>query len=213
MLYLAENLKALRRAKNFTQEDTAELLGVSPQSVSKWERSDTLPDIALLPALANLYKVSVDFLLGMDKINCQQTRNNVFIAAHEHLRNGDVNAAIDVYSEALNVFPSDEGMMSDFAIALALTDDPAQLSQALALCKRVLAGHRSEKFHHTARAALSLIHLKAGEKERAVHTASQLPHARESREHILAEIEKEPSADAINGYLKLIALGKIQTTS
>jgi len=213
MLYLAENLKALRKEKNLTQEDTAELLGVSPQSVSKWERGDTLPDITLLPALANLYKVSVDFLLGMDKINQQQTRNNVFIAAHEHLQNGDVNAAIEVYSEALKLFPSDEGMLSDLAIALALTDDPAKLSQALALCERVLAGHRNEKFHHTTRAALSLILLKAGEKEKALQIAGQLSHVRESREHILAEIEKEPAADAINGYLKLIALGELQTTS
>jgi len=212
MLYLAENLKSLRRGKNLTQEDAAELLGVSPQSVSKWERGETLPDITLLPALANLYKVSVDFLLGMDKINQQQTRNAIFIAAHEHLQNGDISATIEVYSEALKLFPSDEGMLSDFAIALALTDDPAQLSRALTLCKRVLAGHRSEKFHHTARAALSLIHLKAGEQEKAVAIAGQLPHARESREHILAEIEREPSAEEINGYLRFIALGEESAT-
>jgi len=212
MLYLAGNLKALRRGKNLTQEDAAELLGVSPQSVSKWERGETLPDITLLPSLANLYQVSVDFLLGMDKLNQQQTRNNVFIAAHEHLRNGDVASAIEVYSEALKMFPSDEGMMSDLAIALALTDDPAQLSKALALCERMLTGHRSEKFHHTARAALSLIHLKAGEKEKAAAIASSLPHTRESREHILAEIQKEPSTDEINKYLSWIALGEESAT-
>ena len=40
-----------------TQEDIAEMLRVSPQSVSKWERGDTYPDITLLPALANLFKV------------------------------------------------------------------------------------------------------------------------------------------------------------
>ena len=84
MLYIAENLRALRKGKDFTQEEVAEILNVSPQSVSKWERGDTLPDITLLPALANLYKVTVDALIGMDKINDQQTRNAVFTAAHNH---------------------------------------------------------------------------------------------------------------------------------
>ena len=38
MLYLSENLKKYRALKGLTQEDVAEYLGVTPQSVSKWER-------------------------------------------------------------------------------------------------------------------------------------------------------------------------------
>ncbi|MCL2665185.1 MAG: helix-turn-helix domain-containing protein [Defluviitaleaceae bacterium] len=52
MLHIAENLKTLRKGKDLTQEEAAEILGVSPQSVSKWERGTAYPDIALLPALA-----------------------------------------------------------------------------------------------------------------------------------------------------------------
>ena len=89
MLYIAENLKSLRKGKDLTQEDAADMLGVSPQSVSKWERGETLPDITLLPALANLYKVSVDTLIGMDRLNAKETRNAIFTAGHNHLRNGE----------------------------------------------------------------------------------------------------------------------------
>ena len=42
MLYIAENLKALRKAKEWTQEEMAEMIGISPQSVSKWERGACL---------------------------------------------------------------------------------------------------------------------------------------------------------------------------
>ena len=51
MLYLAENLKKYRVMKNLTQEDVADYLKITPQSVSKWERGETYPDITLLPAL------------------------------------------------------------------------------------------------------------------------------------------------------------------
>ncbi|MCL2013861.1 MAG: helix-turn-helix domain-containing protein, partial [Oscillospiraceae bacterium] len=110
MLHIAENLKALRKKKDLTQEEAAEILGVSPQSVSKWERGDTMPDITLLPALANLYKVSVDTLIGMDKINDHQARSNIFITAHNHIRKGDINTAAEVFSDALKTFPNDEGI-------------------------------------------------------------------------------------------------------
>jgi transcriptional regulator with XRE-family HTH domain len=208
MLYIAENLRALRKTKDLTQEKIAEMLNVSTQSVSKWERGDTLPDITLLPSLANLFRVSVDELIGMDKINDRQMRSAIFSSAHNHLRNGNVNTAIDDYSEALKTFPNDEGIMSGLAMALALDDSKEKLHQAVSLCERVLSENQGEKVHHTTRAALCFIYMKAGEKERAIEMAYALPHIRECRETILALLEKEPTVDDINTYLKFIAIGE-----
>jgi transcriptional regulator with XRE-family HTH domain len=64
-LSLGENLKRMRKSRNITQEELAEILGVTFQSVSRWERGDCYPDITLLPGLANFFDVSVDALLGM----------------------------------------------------------------------------------------------------------------------------------------------------
>lgn len=207
-MFIAENLKSLRKGKELTQEEVAEMLGVTAQSVSKWERGDTFPDITLLPALANLYKTSIDAIIGMDKMNDRQTRTTIFTKGHNHLREGDINAAITVYSEALKTFPNDEGIMSDLSMALALDGDPAKLSQAIALCERVLSSAQSERVHHTTRAALCFIYLKAGEKEKAITAARMLPHVRESREVVLAELEKKPTINDINSFLKYIAIGE-----
>lgn len=57
-------LQRLRREKGLTQAELGERMGVSPQSVSGWERAESLPDTALLPELALLYGVSVDEILG-----------------------------------------------------------------------------------------------------------------------------------------------------
>lgn len=62
MNHLAANLRKLRLDKQLTQEQAAEKLGVSAQSVSRWETAATLPDVLLLPEIAQLYGVLVDDL-------------------------------------------------------------------------------------------------------------------------------------------------------
>ena len=62
------NLKRFRREKGNTQQDLADHLGMSVQSVSKWECGDGYPDITLLPAIALYYNVTSDRLLGMDEM-------------------------------------------------------------------------------------------------------------------------------------------------
>ena len=58
----SENMKKLRLAKKYTQEDVAVKLCVTAQSVSRWECGSTLPDVLLLPEIAKLYGVMVDDL-------------------------------------------------------------------------------------------------------------------------------------------------------
>lgn len=60
------DLKALRRAKGMKQEELADLVGVTPQAVSKWEQGG-MPDAALLPAIADALSVSIDALFGREK--------------------------------------------------------------------------------------------------------------------------------------------------
>ena len=58
----SNNLRRLRQTKGYTQEQVAEHLGVSPQSVSRLECGSTFPDILLLPKIAEHYCVTVDDL-------------------------------------------------------------------------------------------------------------------------------------------------------
>lgn len=60
--HFSHNLRRLRLAKGLTQEQLAAALGVSIQSVSRWECGNTLPDVMLLPDIARLYGVTVDDL-------------------------------------------------------------------------------------------------------------------------------------------------------
>ncbi|MBQ3176623.1 MAG: helix-turn-helix domain-containing protein [Clostridia bacterium] len=64
-LNLGENIRTCRRKMDMTQEQLAERLGVSFQSVSRWENGTTYPDMELLPVLAGIFGVTTDMLLGV----------------------------------------------------------------------------------------------------------------------------------------------------
>ncbi len=82
---IANNLKRLRQQKSLTQEQTANALGVSMQTVSRWECGITCPDIMLLPEIARLYCVTVDDLFREDSSayeNYAQRLASVFEISH-----------------------------------------------------------------------------------------------------------------------------------
>ena len=60
---LGEKLQKLRKARSWTQEELAEKVGVSRQSLSKWESDGALPDTANIILLADLFGVTTDYLL------------------------------------------------------------------------------------------------------------------------------------------------------
>lgn len=62
MSVFSKNLKRFRIAQNLTQEQAAEVLGVSAQTISRWECQITLPDVSILPKIAKLYCVTIDDL-------------------------------------------------------------------------------------------------------------------------------------------------------
>jgi transcriptional regulator with XRE-family HTH domain len=66
-ILFGESLRRLRREKNLTQEQLSARLNVSFQTVSKWERGESTPDITMLPVLAGFFGVRTDDLLGIDQ--------------------------------------------------------------------------------------------------------------------------------------------------
>lgn len=64
-------LGALRKARGMTQQEAADQLGVSNKTVSKWENGAGLPDITVLPALAELYGVTADDILAGETLRAR----------------------------------------------------------------------------------------------------------------------------------------------
>ncbi|MDD4796385.1 MAG: hypothetical protein PHO66_01290 [Eubacteriales bacterium] len=71
----------------------------------------------------------------------------------------------------------------------------------------MLGANPTEKVRHTTRAALCFIHKKTGDTDKAVAAAQNLPHLRESREEVLAQLEKATTHRQIDACLRALALG------
>ncbi|MBQ8004302.1 MAG: helix-turn-helix transcriptional regulator [Oscillospiraceae bacterium] len=65
-LIIAKNISELRKAAEMTQFELAEQLNYSDKAVSKWERGESVPDVAVLKHIADIFSVTVDYLLTED---------------------------------------------------------------------------------------------------------------------------------------------------
>jgi len=203
MLYLSENIRKYRTKKNLTQEELAQYLQVSAQSVSKWERDESCPDITLLPALANIFETSVDLLLGMDTIRAEETRWQMHSEATNLQKAKRYNEAEKVYRDALRFYPNDASIILGLAGVLALQ---GKTEEAIEFTEKGLTG-AGEKQKATMRAVLCFLYLKIGKKEKADLLAAALPHRRESREEIQPLIQKGMTAQEADAHIRYILLG------
>ena len=80
-LSLANTLASLRTAHGLTQEEVANHLGITKAAVSKWECGQSMPDISMLPLIAELYGVSIDELFGRADDVTQDEADAIYLKA------------------------------------------------------------------------------------------------------------------------------------
>lgn len=99
-------IKKLRIDLNMTQEKLAELIGISPQAISRWETDIAMPDISLLPPLANLFNVTTDYLLGMDNYQKDLRKKEYDNACFEYWKNEDKEKNYLIAKKAVKEYPN-----------------------------------------------------------------------------------------------------------
>lgn len=120
MIYLSENIKKLRHEKGITQETLADFLGVTFQSVSKWERGESYPDITMLPALSSFFGVTTDELLGTEQSK-KDAQIQEYIDEYERIYLKDTPKAFELMSRATKEFPGEFRLLIRYMLALMST--------------------------------------------------------------------------------------------
>lgn len=81
---VAKNIAELRILNNMTQLELAEKLNYSDKTISKWERAESSPDIAVLVEIAELFGVTLDYMVRSENIDEQVKENKLEEAKYNH---------------------------------------------------------------------------------------------------------------------------------
>lgn len=126
---IAKNIIDLRKSMNLTQAELAEKLNYSDKAVSKWERAESLPDVIILKKVANMFDVTMDYLLEAEhkesEKNCQpiskqKKRNRLIITLLSTSLVFLVSTILYVYLELYSVqFHKQPWLLYIYAIPIA----------------------------------------------------------------------------------------------
>lgn len=189
-LSIGENIRRRRIERNLTQEEVATHLGVSAQSVSKWERGDGYPDIEMLPSIANYFSVSIDELMGTsapekkamyDKINGEWGVNN---------RSGRHSENVQLMRDALKNFPNDALLLVQLSTSLEKLDGTDEekakyLRESIAVQEQIINYCEDCEVRGATLFNICFAYLKNGERDKALEQAMKLPNLYKGRENAL----------------------------
>jgi len=140
-LYISENLRRLRHSSGLTQEQLAERLGVSFQSVSRWETGLSYPDIEILPEIAAFFGVSTDILMGVEKATMEQNLER----DKKRLRTDESETAeerLALVEEMHRKYPHDAEILVDLVYALSSFPDDPEKNRLMRQYIREYMNHR-----------------------------------------------------------------------
>ena len=172
---IGSTIKALRREKDMTQEQLADLLGLTSAAVSGWECDRNSPDISQIPLLSHIFGVSADVLLGID-LSVQEEKIHKIIVEAEKC---SAKEAVEVYKQGLVEFPASYELMLHLALSLDFAGEPethnSRTQERIALFERIREGTKDAYLKNCAEGWLCRIYLNQGERDKAKKIAESIP--------------------------------------
>ena len=190
---LGERLRALRKRNDLTQEQLAERLGVSFQTISKWENGASAPDITMLPALAHFFGVTTDELLGVDILRAdekiEEYRKQIY-ALYDKWKLADM---VTLCRNACAEFPGSDHLRYQLAWALGqaqhvIRTKEENLTEAIHICESILETSKDTSLRLTVTAQLVYLWHWLGNHENAMQYANTLPSLWETRPFVVGRL-------------------------
>lgn len=208
-IIIDQRLHELRDKRGNTQEDLANFLAVSSQAVSKWERGESIPDVALLPCIASYYNVSVDDLLGVGEIRKQEKIKEYTDKGMQLTNKGLLEDNLKLWREAYSEFPNELSVLHQLMYALSSFD--GNEDEIIALGERILRESTDQTYRDGAIQLLCFTYHKKGDVEKAKEYAYMAGSLITSRELLLEDVlqgdeKKEHCSQLLLSHLDNIGL-------
>ena len=214
---LKEKLRALRQQKNITQEALANHLGITPQSVGKWERGEGFPDITLLPKIAFYFDVTVDELLCVDQVRVEEAICEYQRQSKICCQNGENQKNLEIWEKAYSEFPKDcrviEGLMHAINRDAVYPCPKAEAERIIALGEELLQKSTDTRQREHAVQCLCYIY-KNIDKEKALYYADMCGTFYITKEDLRTTIlEGEEGVKACQNYIVSLIHSAAMTAS
>ena len=135
---LGEKIRKLRRSKGISQETLAAALGVTFQSVSKWENEATMPDVTLIPAIASFFGVSTDELFDFNLYETEKKVMDICRRSWE-IRDADPTEAERILNVGLRQYPGNDIILNNLLCVIPV---PERADEAISICRALVEGSK-----------------------------------------------------------------------
>lgn len=189
-LLIGENIRRMRRQRDLTQEEMAAHLGISAQSVSKWERAEGYPDITMLPSLANYFGISIDELIGMDEIARAEKYGEINRIWAENNGKGLHQDNVALMRKSLKLYPNNTLFLVQLSVSLEKLDGTEEerqrnLRESIALQEQILRYGEDSEVRSATLYNICFAYWRNGEHDKALEQARKLPNLYKARENAL----------------------------
>lgn len=168
---LGEKIRSLRKTKNISQEVLAQYLGVSFQAISKWEKGETMPDVAMIPAIASFFDVSTDELFDFNRMDTDQKVRRACWKIAEY-RNEEPERAEQELRTLLRQYPGNDVILSNLTYVLQTLQKNEEL---ITLCKSIIASTKHDDIRFDTVRVLAETYRAAGEYGLCKQTIDLIP--------------------------------------
>lgn len=170
-LCIGKQIKELRKAKGMTQEQLAQLVGISFQAVSKWENNLALPDITLIPKLAQTFGVSTDELFNYNLKEMEDDIERYVLDAY-HVRENNPQKGRKILEEGLQKYPENDILLNNLLYCMNYNENP---DETIKLASRLIDKTNLSDVKYDALRFLAYAYHAKGDEESAAAALEQIP--------------------------------------
>lgn len=171
-MMIGSRIRELRRERGMTQEQLAKSVGISFQAISKWENNIALPDITLVPKLAQIFDVSIDDLFDYNR---QEIQRDIEQYAQRMWEIWETNPQEGrrILEEGLQKYPENDVLLGKLLYVINYSENP---DETIRVASELIDKTNNIEIRYDALRFLAYAYNTKGDTDSAVKALEQIPY-------------------------------------
>lgn len=168
---IGSRIKELRKKSGLTQEQLADSIGISFQAISKWENNISLPDIIVVPKLAQIFGVTTDEIFSYNLKKVEEEIEGLVYESYK-LRESDPKKGKEILEEGLKKYPENDILLNNLLYCMNYRENP---DATIKIASKLIDSTSYSDVKYDALRFLAYAYDAKGDSESAVAAIEQIP--------------------------------------